>query len=83
MEVMFVLRSLCKLVLVRVVGCGANCGSCMYMVECFVCLVFEFDEFAAALVCLMSYRSLMVVTVVYLWPILAMPCSSTPSLALH
>jgi hypothetical protein len=63
-EVLFVLRSLCRLALVRVVGSVWKCGSCMYMVECFVCFAFVSKGFAVAFWYRKSYRFVMVVTVV-------------------
>jgi hypothetical protein len=89
-EVMFVLRSLCRLVLVRVVGCVGKRGSCMYMEECFVCFAFVSKGFAVALWYRKSCRFVMVVTVFYSWPVLAMPSSpnhlhqsQVPSIAIY
>jgi hypothetical protein len=90
MEVTFVLRSLCRLGLVRVVGFVGKCGSCMYMVECFLCLAFVSSRFAVALWYRKSCRFVMVVTVIYSRPVLAMPSSPNrlhqsqmPSIAIY
>lgn len=72
-EAMFVLRLLCRLVLVHVVGWVGKCGSCMYMAGCFVCLAFASEGFAVALVYLKLCRLVMMVTVVYSSPVLTTP----------